>query len=211
MLENTCNGVFLLRKIATWGLKEVYFWILRDFSKHFFTEHLQLPPNSYHFISASIHFTDHLNKKVLILGFTLTPVWVLITANETLNILLVHSEKRYFEHFIKKQLKNLFVISTLWNTRKYYIQLIEAIVGRYSFWLWIDRLLLVLSQWQKNNVEYNPSTVQKMKFSMKDFLSKCSLVTFTEKILNRELHFLCSVAINKCTAVLYTTKMNFAR
>ena len=31
------------------------------------------------------------------------------------------------------------------------------------------------------------ATAQKMKFSIKDFF------TFTEKILNRKLHFLCSV------------------
>ena len=44
-------------------------------------------------------------------------------------------------------------------------------------------------------------TAQKMKFSIKDFFSKCvnvtksaaDLVTFTEEILNRKLHFLCSV------------------
>ena len=47
---------------------------------------------------------------------------------------------------------------------------------------------------------------QKIKFSIKDFFSKCGqlqcptdLVTFTEEILNRKLHFLCSVAIGKCT------------
>ena len=34
----------------------------------------------------------------------------------------------------------------------------------------------------------------KMKFFIKDFFSKCDpdLVTFTEEILNRKLHFLCS-------------------
>ena len=47
---------------------------------------------------------------------------------------------------------------------------------------------------------------QKIKFSIKDFFSKCGqlqcptdLVTFTEEILNRKLHFLCSVAIGNCT------------
>ena len=44
-------------------------------------------------------------------------------------------------------------------------------------------------------------TAQKMKFSIKDFFSKCDqnlvtftedLVTFTEEILNGKLHFLCS-------------------
>ena len=45
-------------------------------------------------------------------------------------------------------------------------------------------------------------TALKMKFSVKDFFSKCDqifltvdLVKFTEKILNRKLHFLCSVSI----------------
>ena len=43
-------------------------------------------------------------------------------------------------------------------------------------------------------------TAQKMKFSIKNFFSKCDqihsltagLVTFTEEILHRKLHFLCS-------------------
>ena len=41
-----------------------------------------------------------------------------------------------------------------------------------------------------------------MKFSIKDFFSKCDqirtadLVTVTEEILNGKLHFLCSVSIN---------------
>ena len=39
-------------------------------------------------------------------------------------------------------------------------------------------------------------TAQKMKFSIKDFFSKCDQIpdfTFTEEILNGKLHFLCSV------------------
>ena len=39
-------------------------------------------------------------------------------------------------------------------------------------------------------------TPQKMKFSIKDFFSKCDtadLITFTEKSLNGKLHFLRSV------------------
>ena len=41
------------------------------------------------------------------------------------------------------------------------------------------------------------TTAQKMKFSIKDFFSKCdqfpaNLITFTEEILNGNLHFLCS-------------------
>ena len=42
-------------------------------------------------------------------------------------------------------------------------------------------------------------TAQKMKFSVKDFFSKCDqiripedLITFTEEILNENFHFLCS-------------------
>ena len=39
-------------------------------------------------------------------------------------------------------------------------------------------------------------TAQKMKFSIKDFFSKCDQirVTFTEEIINGKFHFLCSVA-----------------
>ena len=40
------------------------------------------------------------------------------------------------------------------------------------------------------------TTAQKMKFSIKDFFSKCDqfpadLITFTDEILNGNLHFLC--------------------
>ena len=34
---------------------------------------------------------------------------------------------------------------------------------------------------------------KKMKFSTKDFFSKCDQITFTEDILSGKLHFLCSV------------------
>ena len=37
------------------------------------------------------------------------------------------------------------------------------------------------------------NTTQKMKFSIKDFFSKCAdLVKFSEEKLNEKLHFLCS-------------------
>ena len=41
------------------------------------------------------------------------------------------------------------------------------------------------------------TTAQKMKFSIKDFFSKCyqfpaDLIAFTDEILNGNLHFLCS-------------------
>ena len=39
-------------------------------------------------------------------------------------------------------------------------------------------------------------TAQKMKLSIKDFFSKCDQITFTEEILNRKLHFLCSDMYN---------------
>ena len=50
---------------------------------------------------------------------------------------------------------------------------------------------------QSKNKRY---TAPKMKFSIKDFFSKCDqirkntadLITFTEEIVNGELHFLCS-------------------
>ena len=49
------------------------------------------------------------------------------------------------------------------------------------------------------------TAAQEMKFSIKDFFSKCDqmrkfpadLVTFTEEILNRKLHFLCSDTTDK--------------
>ena len=40
------------------------------------------------------------------------------------------------------------------------------------------------------------NTTKKMKFSIKDFFSKCDQIrsfTFTEQILNGKLHFFCSV------------------
>ena len=60
-------------------------------------------------------------------------------------------------------------------------------------------------------------TAQKMKFSIKDFFSKCGriqfpadLVTLTKEILNGKLHFLCSV-INAtvCYWALTNTKRYF--
>ena len=40
------------------------------------------------------------------------------------------------------------------------------------------------------------STAQKMKFSIKDFFSKCDQIrAFTEKIFNGKLHFLCSAVL----------------
>ena len=43
------------------------------------------------------------------------------------------------------------------------------------------------------------NTAQKMKFSIKDFLSKCFLLKkFAEEILNGILHFLCSVNVAGC-------------
>ena len=49
------------------------------------------------------------------------------------------------------------------------------------------------------SVNTHHNTVQKIKFSINIFFSKCDqirttdLVTFTEQIFNRKLHFLCSV------------------
>ena len=45
------------------------------------------------------------------------------------------------------------------------------------------------------NLQY---TVQKMKFSMKDFFITCDQIRrkFTEEILNGKLHFLCSGRFN---------------
>ena len=35
-------------------------------------------------------------------------------------------------------------------------------------------------------------TAQKMKFSIKNFFSKCDQIIFTKEILNGKFHFLCS-------------------
>ena len=42
----------------------------------------------------------------------------------------------------------------------------------------------------------SPNTAQKKKFFIKDFLRKCDLTKFTEKIINGKLHFLCSENLN---------------
>ena len=52
---------------------------------------------------------------------------------------------------------------------------------------------------QMSDMVLNTPTAQEMKFSIKDFFSKCKknpqfpadFVTFTEEILNGKLHFLC--------------------
>ena len=76
--------------------------------------------------------------------------------------------------------------------------------------IWFSFVALIQNELNKGKREYNtdflrnrdivPCTVtaQKMKFSIKDFFSKCGpqfpadLVAFTEVILNGKLHFLCS-------------------
>ena len=50
-------------------------------------------------------------------------------------------------------------------------------------------------------------TAQKMKFSIKDFFSKCDqfpadLITFTEETLNGKLNFLCSEYLNHVAFIL---------
>ena len=49
---------------------------------------------------------------------------------------------------------------------------------------------LIIQQTIQNN--FSAFTVQKMKFSIKNFFSISFLVTFTEEILNEKRHFLCS-------------------
>ena len=39
------------------------------------------------------------------------------------------------------------------------------------------------------SIYFKKGIAEKMKFSIKDFFSKCDLVTFTEEILNEKLHF----------------------
>ena len=59
-------------------------------------------------------------------------------------------------------------------------------------------------------------TAQKMKFSIKDFVSKwlnpqetADLVTFTEKILDGKLHFLCSVSKSSVSRELALSDQGF--
>ena len=54
------------------------------------------------------------------------------------------------------------------------------------------------SSFARKNPNYHLKMHTKMKFSIKDFFSKCdqirrNLVTFTGEILNGKLHFVCSV------------------
>ena len=76
----------------------------------------------------------------------------------------------------------LFLITT-------YFQLIAVLAGAQ----------MISNNEGKQFFTWQTRTAQKMKFSIKDFLSKCDqirrkldLVTFTKEILNGKLHFLCS-------------------
>ena len=59
-------------------------------------------------------------------------------------------------------------------------------------------------QQQNSKLSNYTDIAQKMKFSIKDFFSKCDqdLVTFTEEILNGKLHFLCSVMLTLDTRLV---------
>ena len=46
------------------------------------------------------------------------------------------------------------------------------------------------------SIYFKKGIAEKMKFSIKDFFSKCDLVTFTEEILYEKLH-LCAMRILK--------------
>ena len=46
------------------------------------------------------------------------------------------------------------------------------------------------------SIYFKRGIAEKMKFSIKDFLSKCDLVTFTEEILYEKFH-LCAMRILK--------------
>ena len=58
----------------------------------------------------------------------------------------------------------------------------------------ILRILILPYRQEKRRRKKNDNfTAQKIKFSIKDFVSKCAdLVTFAEEIVNEKLHFLCS-------------------
>ena len=78
--------------------------------------------------------------------------------------------------------------------------------GFFRFGFNIDSLKNDSLSW-KAEVKFFGSTAQKMKFFIKDFLSKllqetADLVTFTEEIFRGKLHFLCNVhytSLNKLT------------
>ena len=54
---------------------------------------------------------------------------------------------------------------------------------------------------QITNLHIDKYTAQKVKFSIKDFFSKCEnadLVTFTEEVLNGKLRFMCTDNVDRC-------------
>ena len=78
-------------------------------------------------------------------------------------------------------------------------------LGRYSMKLLfqlfdkIQKMMMIIMKnvHFKYYGDFNPFTALKMKFSTKDFFSKCDfdcdLIAFTGEINNGKLHFLCSV------------------
>ena len=51
---------------------------------------------------------------------------------------------------------------------------------------------LVLESLKRSHCRKRPFTAKKLKFTIKDFFSKCEEITFTEEVLNGKLQFLCS-------------------
>ena len=60
-----------------------------------------------------------------------------------------------------------------------------------------DRISKTFLLYSLHYVKLLGNTAQKMKIVIKDFAEAADLITFTEKILNGELLFLCSV--NPCS------------
>ena len=76
-----------------------------------------------------------------------------------------------------------------WKSMYRYKLLIKSL----SVWAWTMLNISDRTFCSTHIVKLVTPTVQKLKFDIKDFISKCdqirNLITFTEKILNGKLHF----------------------
>ena len=97
------------------------------------------------------------------------------------------------------------LFGTWWTSSLFYFVLFRWTVKIFSHIKWRtfggegSRVFLKVT-WKGCNHCHRPcwSTSQKVKFSIKDFYSKCEqicMVTSNEEILNGKLHFLCAVVI----------------
>ena len=109
--------------------------------------------------------------------------------NRAKNHIYISMTKFYFSYFSKANRGSYF-----WSPLR-----LGAFVSKlYNSRLWLQRLrccLLIL--------KYPHCT--KMKFFIKNFLSKCDQITFTEEILNGKLHFFCNASFEinaQCYSIL---------